>query len=204
MSHYFTSDEGVKSQPHLIEYTISNYTFSLISDYGVFSQGKLDRGSEALLKHLTSINLSGTILDLGAGIGVIGITLKTFFPELKVIMLEINERAIKMAKENIRRDNLADIEVRTSDVCSALRENEKFVAVVTNPPIRAGKNTVYRMFKEGYDHLFDGGSLFFVMRKSHGAPSAQKFVAELFGNCELVKRDHGYYIFHAVRNNEQK
>lgn len=204
MSHYFISDDTVKSRPHLIEFTLSGHAFSLISDAGVFSKNQLDPGSEALLKVLADRDFTGPILDLGSGIGSIGIVLRTLFSSIKVCMLEINQRAVNLAMENIRRSQLSNVEIRLSDVCQALQKDEKFVAVVTNPPIRAGKSMVYRFFREGYDHLSDGGSLYFVMRKSHGAPSAQKYVADLFGNCELLKRDRGYYIYRAIRTNEQK
>ena len=77
-----------------------------------------------------------------------------------------------------------------------------FDQIVINPPIRAGKKVIYKMFEEAKGLLNTNGSLFFVMRKSHGSESAQKFVTSVFGNCTLLKRDKGYYIYQAINDDQ--
>ena len=77
-----------------------------------------------------------------------------------------------------------------------LNEGNTFTDIVTNPPIRAGKEIVHRMFEEGYEHLEDNGRLWVVIRKQQGASSAKK-IEEVFGNCEILQKSKGYYILFA-------
>ena len=83
-----------------------------------------------------------------------------------------------------------------SDVYSGV-EGNTFTDIVTNPPIRAGKEIVHRMFEEGYEHLEDNGRLWVVIRKQQGASSAKKKIEEVFGNCEILQKSKGYYILFA-------
>ena len=197
MSHYFINDERLPHDEFTINYSLGGVNFSLVSDRGVFSKQRLDPGSEALLKVLLTRGLTGQILDLGAGIGVMGITLKTLRPSLHITMLEINERAVNLAKRNWENSKLGESNILVSDVYDALTNEQLFDAIVVNPPIRAGKKVVYAMLGEGQKHLNNGGALYFVMRKSHGAKSAQAYVESVYGNCHLLKRDAGYYIYQA-------
>jgi 16S rRNA (guanine1207-N2)-methyltransferase len=65
---------------------------------------------------------------------------------------------------------------------------------MTNPPIRAGKAVIYKMFEDAKAHLVPGGVLYLVIRKQQGAPSALKFLKELYGKAEVIERDGGYWI----------
>ena len=58
-----------------------------------------------------------------------------------------------------------------------------FDAVITNPPIRAGKAVIYKMFEDAKAHLVPGGALYLVIRKQQGAPSALKFLRELYAGA---------------------
>ena len=84
-----------------------------------------------------------------------------------------------------------------SDVYSGV-EGNTFTDIITNPPIRAGKNVIYRMFDEAYDHLETGGRLWVVIRKQQGAPSAKKQIDETFRQLrDHQQRSKGYYILFA-------
>ena len=71
--------------------------------------------------------------------------------------------------------------------------------IVSNPPIRAGKKVVFEILEKAYDHLNDDGELFVVIQKKQGAPSAKKKMEDVFGNCEVVTRDKGYFIFNLLK-----
>lgn len=201
MSHYFKNDDALPSEEFIVTYTLGGENFTLTSDRGVFSKNKIDAGSAALLKVIYEQGIDGKVIDLGAGIGVIGITLKVLFPNIQVTMLEINKRALNLAKRNWDAYKLATSDIRLSDVYSAINKGETFDAIIVNPPIRAGKQIVYKMLGESHEHLNLGGALYFVMRKSHGAKSAKTYVESVFGNCDLLKRHKGYYIYSAKKTN---
>ena len=85
---------------------------------------------------------------------------------------------------------------------SSIYENVShcFDVIVSNPPIRAGKKVVFDILEKAYDHLNNQGELVIVIQKKQGAPSAKKKMEEVFGNCEIVKRDKGYFILKSIKH----
>lgn len=197
MSQYFENDDSIKSSPRSIEYDIFNRHFSLKTDLGVFSKNGIDEGTYAFLKVLIPLQLKGRILDVGCGYGALGLTLASFIPSSDFVLVDVNDRALNLASENIKRLNLRNVTCLRSDIYQNVEG--QFDSIVINPPIRAGKKVIYQMFSGAYDYLVDGGSLFIVIRKSHGAFSARDYIESVFGNCTLLKRDKGYYIYQAIK-----
>ena len=201
MAHYFDLDPSLASKERLIEYFIDGRTITLISDNGVFSKDKIDEGSYAFLKVIVPLRLSGRILDLGCGYGPIGLTIALTSPLARVDLADINTRALALCEKNAQKLGLSQ---RVTILQSNIYENieEKYHSIVINPPIRAGKAVTYKMYEGAFTHLIDGGTLFIVIRKNQGAPSASKFIESLFGNITLLKRDKGYYIYQAIKSSK--
>ena len=197
MSHYFDLDENVKSQEFSVKFDIQGKHFSFISDNGVFSKDELDDGSLTLITSALKENLFGRVLDLGCGIGTVGIVLKSFIDNIKVDFVDVNERALNLTRKNIDNLKLDDCNVFYSDGYKNITELYDYI--ITNPPIRAGKVVVYDFILNSFDHLKDNGVLLVVMRKSHGALSAKKHLEEKFGNCEIVSRNKGFYILKSIK-----
>jgi 16S rRNA (guanine1207-N2)-methyltransferase len=114
-------------------------------------------------------------------------------------MVDINERAIGLASENIKLNNVQNVNVFKSNIYSAIDTTNKFASIVTNPPIRAGKDVIYQIYDGAYDRLLPGGELWVVIQKKQGAPSTKTHLEELFGNCEVVGKESGYFILKSVR-----
>ena len=133
---------------------------------------------------------------MGSGYGVIGIIISKIHNK-KTVMCEINPRSYELSLKNIEA-NKVNSEAYNSDLYEKV-ENRMFAQVVTNPPIRAGKKVVYAIYDGAYEHLLPGGELWVVIQKKQGAPSSMDHINELFGNCEIVERDHGYYILKAIK-----
>lgn len=167
------------------------------TDNGVFSKHAVDFGSKLLIDTFAEPEIPGAILDIGCGYGPIGITLSKSFPERRVVMTDINERAVGLAAENAAA-NHAKVDVFVSDLFE--KTDGTFAAIVTNPPIRAGKKVVYRLFAESFDHLDRGGSFWTVIQKKQGAPSARKALDALYGSVEVRARAKGYSVFYAKKN----
>ncbi|MBQ8975554.1 MAG: methyltransferase [Oscillospiraceae bacterium] len=168
------------------------------TDAGVFSRGELDEGTRLLLEALPE-RMSGRLLDLGCGWGPVGVSLKTCFPEAEVWMTDVNLRALERSRENAER-NGAQVRCLESDGFSALEALE-FDAVITNPPIRAGKQVIYGIFAAARRQLSPGGALYLVIRKQQGADSAVKYLKTLFSNVETIERSGG---FHVIRCREEQ
>ena len=198
-SHYFKNDGNVKSEERLIRFHFRGKLFELFSDNGVFSKSGLDEGSNILIEYILKLPLNGRLLDMGCGYGPIGLTLATFFENSFVDMFDINERAVNLARKNQEKLGIKNVEIGVSDGFKNVKNEYNFIFI--NPPIRAGKQVIYKMFEDSFASLCNDGNLVIVIRKSHGAPSAQKKLIEIFGNCEIKEKNKGYYILQSTKNN---
>ena len=193
--HYYTAEPVSGHDERRFTEVILGNALSFVTDAGVFSRDGLDRGTEVLLDALPE--LSGRVLDLGCGWGAIGVTLALRYPEAQLVMSDVNERAVGLARRNLAL-NGARGEVVVSDGFAGLEGT--FDHVVTNPPIRAGKQVIYGLFDGARERLRSGGSLNVVIRKQQGAPSALKHLQERFGQADVVGRGGGYWIIRAVKS----
>ena len=198
MSHYFENDDKVVSKPRKIIYSFNGVDFSLDSDNGVFSKNELDKGSELLIETLLPIDLGNTLLDLGCGIGVIGLTLAYFHPGLNVWLSDVNTRALSLCDANAKTLRLSQkVTILQSDIYTKVEG--KFDSIVSNPPIRAGKKVTYEIYRGALEHLNDGGSLYIVIRKQQGALSVKSYLEQLFGNVTVLAREKGYFILKSTK-----
>ncbi len=197
--HYYSeNEEGLKSNPQAYTFYYKNHKFTFKTDNGVFSKKYIDFGSYTMLNYFTPSEIEGEILDCGCGYGPIGIVVATLYNK-PVTMIDINERAIGLAEENIRINNVQNVNVFKSNVYSNVPDTRKFASIITNPPIRAGKEVIYGIYDGAYDRLLPGGALWVVIQKKQGAPSTKAHLEELFGNCEVVGKESGYFILKSVR-----
>lgn len=190
MSQYFDNDKNIKSERKIIKFNFNNKDFSIYSDNGVFSKDRFDYGTRVLLNSVDIDKLYGNVLDLGCGLGVVGIILGTFNKGINIDMVDINERAIDLAKNNLVLNNIKT-NVFVSDIYSNI--DNKYDFIITNPPIRAGKNVIRGFLLGSYDYLKDDGILYFVMRKDHGVKSMIKELSVKF-NTSIVNKDKGFYV----------
>ena len=195
MKHYFTDNTDLKSEQSQFIFRFHKYVLFFTSDYGVFSKSMIDNGSRVLLDNIEITN-EKTLLDVGCGYGTFGICLNKVYSHLNVDMVDVNDRALELAKLNAKNNN-----IHANIYKSFIYENVQgsYDVIVTNPPVRAGKEVVTTILQESIEHLNENGSLWVILQKKQGAPSTKKKMEEVFGNCEIVKRDKGYYLLHSVK-----
>ena len=192
MDHYFTNT-NVKSNLKDFSIKILDRDFIFYTDNGVFSKRGLDFGSRLLIETVAKHNLSGDILEVGCGYGIIGIILSLVF-DAKVDMIDVNNRAIHLTEMNIKK-NKSLANVFYSDCYSNV--NKKYDYIITNPPIRAGKKKFYEILFGAKDYLKDNGVLYFVMRKEQGALSTIKDMSEV-ATLEVLEKSKGYLIVKCI------
>ncbi|MCQ2457565.1 MAG: class I SAM-dependent methyltransferase [Clostridia bacterium] len=191
---YYTADPQSESKPVVCEFTWRGHDMKFTTDAGVFSKGELDYGTRTLLDALPE-QMTGDILDIGCGWGPIGICVKKHWPETRVMMGDVNRRALRLTAENAA-VNGADITCRESDGMAAFMDS-RFDAVITNPPIRAGKQTIYRIFADSAMCLKEDGALYLVIRKQQGADSCMKYLKTIFADVEILDRSGGFRVLRA-------
>ncbi|GAB4074372.1 class I SAM-dependent methyltransferase [Barrientosiimonas marina] len=196
--HYFSQHPHSKSSPKKWHSRLLGSYFTFESDYGVFSKNEVDYGSRLLVEQFAEPAIAGDFLDLGCGYGPIGIAVAAHHPNRHISLSDINERATALARKNADHNHVSNTDVVLSDGFHNLN-GRAFAAILTNPPIRAGKQTVHQMFEDSHDALLKGGCLWVVIQKKQGAPSAQKKLINIFGNVTITDRSKGYYILQAIK-----
>lgn len=199
--HYYTAAPQSAHKPGEVRFAYRGYDFVFETDSGVFSRTELDRGTEVLLSALPEAVL-GPVLDMGCGYGAIGVAVGKRWPSADVTMADINQRACGLAKENARRNGVS-ASVVESDGYEKLM-GSRYALILQNPPIRAGKAVIYRMFADAAKCLLPGGELWLVIRKQQGAPSAMTYLKTLFHEVEAVEKKSGYWVLRCLESIENE
>ena len=196
MAHYFTNENNLKSEIRTIRYTNGDFSLVFNSDNGVFSKDHLDFGSKLLIETMIKhIDKNKSILDVGCGYGFIGISLAKILNS-KVVMVDINKRAVHLTNMNIK-ENKVNAQTFESNIYENVKE--KFDVIVSNPPIRAGKNIVLEILERAHEFLNINGELWFVIRKDQGAKSVIKDLS-LVGEVEVLNKNKGFFVIKCIFN----
>lgn len=191
---YYAENPDSAHDIHELKVTLLGQSFTFLTDSGVFSKKMVDYGSQVLLNTL-DFEKGKTLLDLGCGYGPLGISLAKV-QGVKPTMVDINNRAIDLAKQN-GQQNGVEADIFQSNIYEKV--NGTFDYIISNPPIRAGKQVVHTIISESINYLKVDGNLTIVIQKKQGAPSAKAKMEEVFGNVEILKRDKGYYILRSEK-----
>lgn len=194
--HYYSKKPQSEFIAETHQHIIRNRTYTFTSSTGVFSKHRIDFGTKLLIESFIEPEVEGDLLDLGCGYGPIGIVLANQF-ERHVWMVDVNERAVMLAEQNAQLNNVK-VTVRESDGFTNVGDR-KFAAIITNPPIRAGKKIIYQMFEQSVHHLVENGELWVVVQKKQGAPSMMQFLDSIFQQVDVITRKKGYYIIRATK-----
>ena len=197
--YYYSTQPTAAHDEQTFSFSLLGSNLSFTTDSGVFSRRTIDYGSRTLLTALEQENvLPRKILDVGCGYGPLGIALARRFPASAVTMSDVNERALALARRNAATNQVKNVTVCQSDGYTALPATD-YDLIITNPPVRAGKKVVHAILTGAFDHLVPGGTLYVVLQKKQGAPSAKKLMEATFGNCRVVLKQKGYYVLRSER-----
>lgn len=191
---YYAENPDSAHDIHELKVTLLGDKFSFLTDSGVFSKKMIDFGSQLLLNNL-HFSEGDTLLDIGCGYGPLGLALAKV-QGVKATMVDINNRALDLAKQNAEKNDVEAM-ILSSNIYESV--SGYFDHVISNPPIRAGKQVVHTIIEESKNYLLEDGDLTIVIQKKQGAPSAKAKMEEVFGNVEVVKKDKGYYILRSVK-----
>ncbi len=196
--HYFSERPKTTSKTKRIHAVLRGQHLVFETDRSVFAKDYIDMGTKRLIEK-AKVPEEGTVLDWGCGYGAIGIALAAAYPRLQVWMVDINERAVTLARRNLKLNRIKNAVVLKSDSFAALPNDLRFDAILTNPPIHAGKQVLVQLIEGAYQWLKEGGSFWFVARTKHGAKTLQRIAEEVFGNAQCVDIHGGYRVITAVK-----
>lgn len=195
--HYFSVEPRSQHDVREIEEVIRGVSLKFWTDAGVFSKGRVDRGTRLLLEALP-LPPEGPILDLGCGYGPIGITVAKLMPDAAVYMSDPNRRAVELARKNAARNGVHNVHVLAGEGYAPLPPDLKFRAIITNPPLRAGKKVVYALVSEAPAHMLPGAGFTCVAKTKQGAKSLRAHMESVFGNVQEVDKGGGFRVLHST------
>lgn len=197
MSHYYVNDDTLDDKTKELAIKIKGIEYKFLTKSGVFSKNALDFGSKVLIESIKDHENIKTIADIGCGYGPIGLSLANQYNEATVYMYDINERAVELATKNAQLNKIKNVEIKTNNILENV--TNKFDLIVTNPPIRVGKEVVFKIYEQSFERLNNGGYFYCVIQKKQGAPSSFDKIKELFKNATKVVQVKGYWIISAKK-----
>lgn len=199
MSHYYTNDDNLKVNIKDIEYTYGGHLLKFYTDNGVFSKDRVDFGTNVLLNNLP--NLDGLrVIDVGCGVGVIGLSIAKRYKGTFVTLIDVNKKAVDLTNLNAIRNKINNVHTLESNLYENV--DSLFDVIVTNPPIRAGKKVVHQIITDGFNFLNKNGRVFAVIQKKQGALSFKEHMISVFGNCFELTKQSGYYVLSSVKETD--
>lgn len=194
---YYAENPDAAHDLHQLAVVLLGQTMHFTTDAGVFSKKAIDFGSQVLL-NAVNFRQGETLLDVGCGYGPMGLTLAKV-QGVTATLIDVNTRALALAEKNATQNGVT-ADIFQSDLYQTV--SGKFDHIVSNPPIRAGKSVVHGVISGAFEHLNPNGNLTIVIQKKQGAPSAQKKMQDVFGNCQVIAKNKGYFILESVKSNE--
>ena len=190
--HYYTKQPKSKPQLGLIRAHLRGRVLEFLTSSSIFSKRRVDLGTRLLIESMV-LPEKGSVLDLGCGYGPVGIAAAVLTPNLHVVMVDVNTRAVWLAGENAKLNRVENVEIRRGFLYEPV-ENMEFVAVLCNPPVSSGMETVSSIITDAPKHLRENGSLQLVVRSKKGGKHLFGMLKETFGNVEVLARESGYRV----------
>lgn len=197
MSHYYINDKNLKDNEAFFDVQIDGTSFRFYTNDGVFSKRGFDFGSYLLIKSALGLGTFSTVIDMGCGYGPIGIIYSKFNNDAKVYMYDVNLRALDLARKNMILNNVSNAFAFESYLFEKVEV--KADLILTNPPIRAGKSVIFKLYEDAYKHLNENGVLLVVIQRKQGAPSTMEKLKSIYNNVEVIEKKGGYWIISAAK-----
>ena len=190
-SHYFQARPEVPSQPRTVRLHLPDADFELATDRGVFGARAIDVGTLILLKEAPPPPQVGDVLDLGAGYGPIAVTLARRSPDARIWAVDVNERAVELARANAASTGAANLTAATPAQVPA---DLKFDAIYSNPPVRVGKGPLHDLLLMWLPRLKSGAAAYLVVQRNLGSDSLAGWLGEQGFRVARLKSKKGYRI----------
>jgi len=190
--HYFSAEPKSKERFGLVRTALCGRSFEFLTASSVFSKRRVDPGTRLLIESLV-LPKCGCVLDIGCGYGAVGIVAAALNPKLKLVMSDVNVRAVRLAKKNVELNKIVNAEVRYGYMYEPT-QTLIFNCVLSNPPVSAGMETVKAIVSEAPKVMADKATFQMVIRSKIGAKTLPSLFNETFGNCTVLARESGFRV----------
>lgn len=195
--HYFAAHPKSSLRLGKITVYLRGRRFEFLTASGVFSSRRVDLGTRLLIESMV-LPEKGFVLDVGCGYGAIGIAAAVLNPELRVVMVDVNERAVWLARRNIQTSRAFNAEVRRGYLYEPV-EDLAFDCVLCNPPVSAGMETVKAIIAEAPEHMTTEARFQMVVKSKIAGKRLHAIFEEAFGNVAVLARKSGYRVLTAEK-----
>jgi len=195
MGHYYSEQQKSLLNLKKISQRIKGQEFEFYTASGIFSKERIDKGTLILAESMV-VSKNQKVLDIGCGIGVLGIAASRLF-NADVVMSDINKRAVMLAKMNIKLSNI-NAEIYQGSLYEKIKDND-FDVVLSNPPQTAGKELCFELIEKSKKHLKHNGTLQLVARHNKGGKTLSEKMKEIFGNVKVIEKKSGYWVYLSVK-----
>lgn len=190
--HYFSSQPKCDDQFRIVKAHLRDRNFEFLTSSSVFSKKRVDLGTSVLIDAMV-LPQTGSVLDIGCGYGAVGIVAAASNPKLHVIMTDVNMRAVRLARQNVKANRVGNVQVLYGYLYEPV-ENLQFDCVLSNPPVSAGMEVVKAIIGSAPKVMAVGGKFQMVIRSKIGAKTLPEIFIDAFGNCEVLSRKSGFRV----------
>ncbi len=195
--HYFAAAPKSPAKLGVLRTTLRGKSFEFLTASSVFSKKQVDLGTRLLIEAMV-LPEKGEVLDVGCGYGAVGISAAASNPRLHVVMTDVNERAVRLARQNTKKNKVRNTEVLGGYLYEPVKDS-MFNCILSNPPVSAGMSTVKALITQAPKVMAENASFQMVIRSKIGAKILPRIFAEAFGNCQVLARKSGYRVLIAKK-----
>jgi 16S rRNA G1207 methylase RsmC len=183
--HYFTAEPASAAERRQLRVHLAGQEVIVQTAPGIFCPDRVDIGTAVLLREAPVPPPTGNLLDIGSGWGPVALSLGLLSPGASVWAVDVNQRALALARDNARTLGIQDFHAVTPDEVPG---DIRFDAIWSNPPIRVGKSALHDLLLRWLPLLSPGASAYLVVQKNLGSDSLQGWLT-----TELEAREPGAF-----------
>jgi 16S rRNA (guanine1207-N2)-methyltransferase len=192
VEHYFNERPKSKARYGLIRAYLRGRTFEFLTASGVFSKKRIDSGTRLLVESMV-LPKKGCALDIGCGYGAVGIVAAAAERGLEVYLVDVNVRAVWLARQNVEKNRISNSGVRRGFLYEPVQDLT-FNCILSNPPVSSGMQTVKSIILEAPAHMKSNATFQMVLRSKVAGKRLCAFFEAAFGRVEILARESGYRV----------
>ena len=195
--HYFAENPVSPVRFGIIRTCLRNIPFEFATASSVFSVKRVDLGTRVLVESMV-LPEKGCVLDIGCGYGAVGIAAAKFNPKLRIVLTDVNRRAVLLARQNVEKNRLVNVEIRQGNLYDPVK-SFCFNCVLSNPPVSAGMATVESIIRGAYSVMGSNSTFQMVIRSKIGKKTLPQVITETFGNSKVLSIESGFRVLMAEK-----